>query len=702
MKRTPQLRSRLFRAVFEGSYDAIFIHEPDGRVIDVNGRVLELYGLDYREALNVRIADVSAPSAPVAGLAKIWEEVVAGRPRYFPWKAMRPKTGEVFDVDVYLTRMPIGRRQVILAHVRDMSRQREAEQRLKLFERVFESSAEGITITDPDGTIVAVNDAFVAITGYPRQEAIGRNPRILKSEHHDEGFYRNMWESLTTSGSWSGEIWNRNKAGEAYPEWLSIGAIRDEEGVVTHYVAVFHDISDSKRREERIRHQAMHDPLTGLPNRSLLLDRLAVAIQRSRRGNDALSVLFFDLDNFKQVNDSLGHAAGDELLRQVAGRVSALVRGEDTVARLGGDEFVVVLGDTGDADQARVVAGRIVESLSAPFHLRGQVVYVSASIGISRFPDDGSRAEELIQLADSAMYRSKDRGKGVWTFYRPDVPSVAPAIRRSEHVSPEERLRSALARDEITVAFQPRLGPDGALVAGAEALARWVDGQGATHLPGDFVPLAEELGMCVLLDHLVIEKSCEAALRLIGGLQTPFCLTVNISPRHLRQADLVAGVAAILERTGFPPQFLELEISERALMGRHVEFLGRLRELAGFGIRIGIDDFGTGYSSVSALRELPVTRLQIDRNFVQAIDGDGDRSRLVETVIAMARTLDLSVLAEGVETLSQLTFLTGRGLDGYQGFYFSPALSIGDFKRYMEAVVIAPAAAADKGGTQGS
>ncbi len=406
------------RVIFDGAYDAIFLHNIDGRIIDVNRQMMSLYGVTKEEALRLSIAgDYSSAKNDLSSLPDYWQQAMRGETCVFEWIARRPHDGGEFDVEVVLRKTRLPDSEVIIATVRDITERKRLEEKLLLASRVLENSSEGVVVTDAEGVIEMVNPAFTAITGYTAQEAIGKTPRILKSEHHDTAFYEQMWEKLRTDGQWAGEIWNRRKSGEAYPEWLSISAIHGSQGKIAHFISIFHDITAMKKAQAEIHFQAYHDGLTGLPNRNLFLDRLQVALNHAARHTRNLAVLFLDLDHFKKINDTLGHAAGDELLHEVARRLCEAVREEDTVSRLGGDEFTIILTSAETSAAVAVVARRILQTISRPFRLRGQDVFVGTSIGISLYPQDGTEAETLIKNADNAMYRAKQQGRNGFQFF---------------------------------------------------------------------------------------------------------------------------------------------------------------------------------------------------------------------------------------------------------------------------------------------
>ncbi len=564
-----------------------------------------------------------------------------------------------------------------LEYAEQEARRARAEDRLRQAAKVFESTREGVVVTDTRGAIIAVNRAFQEITGYAEAEVLGENPRLLKSGRHEDDFYRDMWESLLAGGHWQGEIWNRRKNGEIFPEWLTISDVRDESGAISNFVGVFADITRIKHSEEKLEHLANHDILTDLPNRLLLFSYLEHAVGRARRGGLQGAVLFIDLDRFKIVNDSLGHPAGDEILRIVAKRIGERVRDVDTLARLGGDEFVVVLEDLPRPESAADVAQDIIQLLDAPIVLSGgQEVFLGASIGISLFPGDGDDATSLIQYADAALFQAKESGRGTYRFYTEALTRAA-----NRRLEMEARLRRALERDEFVLHYQPQVSvADGRLI-GCEALLRWQPPGEALVSPLTFIPLAEETGLIRPLGEWVLRTACVQMKAWLDAGMAPITLAVNVSSRQFEQRDLPDRVAAILSETGLPAALLELEITESTIMRQGEQASAMLDALKRLGLSLSIDDFGTGYSSLAYLKRFAVDKLKIDKSFVGDITHDTGDEQIAATIIAMAKNLKLQVLAEGVETRAQLAFLERHGCDAFQGYFHSPAVPAPDFAR---------------------
>ncbi|MFA6498799.1 MAG: EAL domain-containing protein [Desulfurivibrionaceae bacterium] len=558
-----------------------------------------------------------------------------------------------------------GRAVQLMGIIQDITEAKHATRQLVLSDNVFESSIEGIVITDANGVILRINRAFSDITGYGEQEALGQNPRILKSDRHESKFFTEMWQALVENGQWQGEIWNRRKDGEIYPEWLTITSIRDAQGTPVNYVGVFHDMTEVKLHEEQLRYQAHHDALTGLPNRVLFHDRLGVAMAHARRDENKVAVLFLDLDNFKRINDSLGHTVGDLLLKEVAIRLGHCLREIDSVARYGGDEFIVLFEGVAQEEDVLLAAQRIIEGLAPVVSIQGQDFYMTVSLGIAFYPEDGQDQDTLIKNADTAMYRAKESGKNTYRVFTPAMNK-----RVTEWLAVENSLRKALDRGEFFLHYQPKVDLHTGRIVGVEALVRWRRGDGEIINPADFIPMAEDTGLIVEIGDWVLGQAC-ADLGEILGKGYGIKMSVNLSPRQFRQEDLLGKIRAILAAAGIEPEGLIFEITEGSVMENERKAIVLLGELREMGAGISIDDFGTGYSSLYYLKQLPIGELKIDRRFVNDIKGYGDNMAIVVAIIAMAKSLNMRVVAEGVETEEQLHFLVKHGCDEMQGFLFS-------------------------------
>ncbi len=569
---------------------------------------------------------------------------------------------------------------------RDITEQKQAEAGLRIAATAFESQ-EGMSITDANQIILKVNKAFTRVTGYSPEEAIGQTHAFLKSDRQDDRFYQELQHSLKLNGYWEGEIWNKRKNGDIYPEWLSITTVSDTNNQIINYVSAFTDITKNKEAEENIHNLAYYDPLTALPNRRLLWERLTHAIEMERRDGKQLALLMLDLDRFKAVNDSMGHLAGDELLQQVAARIKAGLRDVDMVARLGGDEFVVLLENITHPEDAARVAEDIVADLSKPFQLLqssiihpelSRKVMISASIGISLFPQHGDNPEKLMDNADIALYRAKDEGRGCFAYFSEEFTVIA-----RERIALEVRLRRATERQELCVYYQAQIDIVSGLIIGAEALVRWQDPVHGLISPTGFIPIAEETGLILEIGAWVLRETCLQGQCWIDMGLPSITLAVNVSPHQFRRSDINALVAEVLHETGFPAARLELELTESGLMENEEKAVEVLNNLRAQGIRLAIDDFGTGYSSLSYLKRFPLDVLKIDKSFIDDIPSVQDDMEITATIIAMGHILGFKVLAEGVETLEQLAFLREKGCDAYQGFIKSKPLPAEEFAQLL-------------------
>jgi diguanylate cyclase (GGDEF)-like protein/PAS domain S-box-containing protein len=565
--------------------------------------------------------------------------------------------------------------------VTDVTVRQQLLERLRLDSAVIASTFESIMVTELDGTILSVNPAFCEITGYQPDEVIGRKPSLLKSGRQDEAFYQGMYRALAQVGHWQGQLWNRRKSGEIYPELLNISVVRDNEGRPTHYVGVATDISQIKRSEEQLVHLAHHDALTGMPNRLLLGLRIEHALEQARRARGELALLFLDLDRFKNVNDSLGHTVGDQLLLAVASRLRGVLREQDTLGRLGGDEFLVLLEQVESSMAAAKVAEHLLAALAQPFRLAsGHELFVQASIGICLYPADGDRADILIRNADTAMFRAKETGRNNYQFYTAALTRAA-----SNRLELETHIRQAIRDNAFQVWYQPIYRFADRRLIGAEALLRWPNPAGGFISPDVFVPVAEDSGLIVEIGRHVLQTACHDLRGWLDRKLAIEMLAMNLSVQQFRDAHFEHLVGREIASAGVPSGLLELEITERGLMDLGAETLRKLEALKSLGVRLAIDDFGTGYSSLTYLKRMPVDKLKIDRSFVRELPHDSSDAAIVHTIVAIARTLGLRVLAEGVETAEQLAFLRAAGCDECQGFLFGPAVPADQFAEQIRA-----------------
>lgn len=543
-----------------------------------------------------------------------------------------------------------------------------------LWHTVFEYSLEGVIMTDVWGSILKVNPAFTKVTGYSADECLGKTPRLLKSGMHDAAFYQKMWDSIHTTGLWQSEIWNRRKNGEAYLQWLTIRAITNDAGDPSHYVAIFHDITDIKRHQEQIAYQSHHDALTGLPNRQLFQDHLNMALAHARRNALKIGVLFLDLDNFKKINDSLGHHLGDLLLQKVAIRLKQCCRCEDTVARFGGDEFMILFPDIKENGHHLLeLVQRLLQVFATPFLLRNHEVTFTASIGVTVYPEDGEDVATLIKNAELAMYRAKEYGRNTYMLYTKTMYTLA-----VERMELETSLRNALKNQEFRVYYQPQINLSTGMVSGTEALVRWQRSASELVPPDRFIPLAEETGLILPLGEWVLRTACEQTKTWHEAGFPWLTVAVNLSARQFQDKCLVRLVREVLDDARLEPRFLRLEITENTLMKNMELATNIMYALERIGVYLSIDDFGTGYSSLSYLKCFPLKEIKIDKSFVREIPEHQDDVAIARAILSLAHSLNLRVLAEGVETHRQLDFMRQYRCDEIQGYVFSQPICADD------------------------
>ncbi len=570
----------------------------------------------------------------------------------------------------------------LIGTLQDITERKQAEADLRVAAVAFESQ-QAMMITDRNAIILRVNRAFTEITGYTAEEAVGRNPSLLKSGRHDAAFFRALWESIARTGNWQGEIWDKRKNGEEYPLWLTISTVRNGSGEVTHYVGAQYDITERKNAEEKINELAFYDPLTALPNRTLLLDRLRQIMTASLRNNRYCALLLIDLDHFKTLNDTLGHDMGDLLLQQVAQRLTACVRADDTVARLGGDEFVVVLTNLATekseaATHTELVGEKILAALNRNYALREVTHHSTPSIGATLFVGQQIEIESLLKQADLAMYRSKEEGRNALRFFDPDMERVV-----MKRAALEKDLRVAIEENQFELHYQPQIS--GGALTGVEALVRWRNPQRGLVSPAEFIPLAEETGLILALGLWVMETACrQLAAWAALPEKAELTIAVNVNAHQLRQPDFVDRVISVLDKTGANPRRLKLELTESMLVSNVEEVIEKMFALRFLGVGFSLDDFGTGYSSLSYLKRLPLDQLKIDQSFVRDVLVDPNDAAIAKTVIALAQSLGLAVIAEGVETEAQRDFLATAGCLSYQGYFFSRPLPLNEFEKYAQ------------------
>lgn len=555
----------------------------------------------------------------------------------------------------------------LVGAVVDITDRKLYENELRLAQTVFETTSEAIVVTDAHNRIQAVNPSFTHVTGYTEDEVVGRDPGFLSSGRQDKAFYHKMWLQLSQNGHWHGEIWNRRKNGDLYAEWLSISAVHNENHETTQYVAVFSDITKRIKAEELIRHQANYDALTNLPNRNLFLDRLSRSMMRAKRHKTQVALMFLDLDRFKSVNDTLGHNVGDLLLQEAAVRISTCVRETDTVSRLGGDEFTVIIPDLHHVNDIEKIANKILYQLAQPFSLAGHEIFVSGSVGVTVFPDDGQDLEVLLRNADTAMYRAKEGGRNDFRFFTQEMNAEA-----HEQMVLEREIRKAIKNEEFIVYYQPVMDVKQGRIVSCEALVRWQHPVKGLIAPNDFIGIAEETGLIDGIGHLVLKQVCQ---QIQAWKKDPVMkdirVAVNLSPHQLRNRNLVHDIEKMLLRYEISAGALAFEITETLVMQDPEGTAVLLDDIQALGIKIYLDDFGTGYSSLNYLKRFSFDVLKIDRSFIMDVEVDSGDAALVEAIIVMAHKLGIKVVAEGVETENQRKFVTQQECDLIQGFYYS-------------------------------
>lgn len=666
------------RQIIDQISDSVIAMDLQGYITSWNKGAENLFGYTAEESIGKNIIFLYADEEEDDSL--LYQDLFEKGGREMVVRR-RKKSGEIFwaSLSLSLTHGLDGNPAGMIGYLIDITERLQAEEQLRLQAAIFEHCGEGIIVTDPAGVVVSVNRAFTKITGYAPEEVMGKTPEILRSPLHDEDFSLDVYASLSSTGHWIGEAWGRRKNGDSFPAWVSVSSVHGKDGVIAYYFAVFTDIAERKNAEQQIYRLAYFDMLTGLPNRAMLFTHLKQALAEAHRNSLHGAVLFIDLNRFKQINDSLGHDAGDLLLKEAGLRLAGCVREEDVVARIGGDEFVVALFDIAKREHAAVVAEKILDRLSLPIMVNGHELLVSASIGISVYPDDGSDAETLIKCADAAMYGAKQGNSPEgFTFFSRDMNQ-----RSLERLQLENNLRRALERKELLLHYQPQLDLASGRIVGAEVLLRWNRGGTTMISPAQFIPIAEETGLINPIGEWILDTVCaknkqwqEAGLPIVK-------LAVNISARQFRQ-HLPQLVEQVLNRHGLDSSYLELEITESVIMQNAERVISMMADFQRLGVTLSLDDFGTGYSSLSYLKRFPIDTLKIDQSFVRGLPDDSDDTAIAKAIISLARNLGLRVIAEGVETAQQLDFLRTAGCDEIQGYYYSRPLPEEDFIRFLQ------------------
>ncbi|HEY8158089.1 MAG TPA: EAL domain-containing protein [Methylobacter sp.] len=686
-----QAFSRFVDRVMDTIDDLLIIIDTEGRILRLNTAVERELGYSEDELLGTCIDELLTP---------LERQQLAEQLPALPWPARsvlletirlngyytcehellgknRGNTKPIYWLKSSLLHSEQGKLEGAVVTALNITELKNRETQLRLSAKVFENSSEAIFITDPQGTILEVNAAFCSMSGYERSEIIGRNPRVFKSKLHDQPFYKRMWQSLLDEGGWKGEIWDRRKNGELCPMLLSINAVTDQRGQLTHYVAISTDISYQKQTEQELKQLAYYDVLTNLPNRSLFKERFEHEISLAQRSNKRIALFFLDLDHFKDVNDTMGHWAGDCLLQIIAARIQSCLRATDTVARMGGDEFTIILPGLSGITDATELARKLVEAVIKPVQIKDHIVFVGVSIGIAVFPDDGNDFYTLTKHADTAMYASKAKGRGMFHYFEAGMNEAA-----HQRLLLENALRLALEQEEFQLYYQPKADSSLSCITGAEALVRWKRPGFGIIPPDRFIAIAEETALIIPLGTWILKTACLQA-NVWGNKLAGFRLAINLSPRQLLAEDFIAILDSVLAETGTNPEWIELEVTESLIMHDIEKATERLHQIRKRGIHVAMDDFGTGYSSLSYLQKLPIQSLKIDRSFIKAYINDpaSSEAAFIKTIVSLGQVLNMRVVAEGVETESQLTLLQSYGCHEIQGYYLSPPLPADEFQR---------------------
>ncbi|TAN43842.1 MAG: bifunctional diguanylate cyclase/phosphodiesterase [Nitrospirae bacterium] len=684
-----------FRAMSDAAQDAVIMADNEGRAMFWNKSAERIFGYSADEAVGKGIHELIIPFqqrerhlAGFAGFRSTGSGPLIGTTTEVP---ALTKVGAEILVEISLSAVVLNGKWCAIAIVRDVTEHKRAEEEMKKLSAAVERSSDWVLITDRNGAIEYANAAVETISGFTREELRGKTPRILKSGKHDEHFYENLWATLLKGDTFQAIITNRNKSGGLFELFHTITPLKDNAGAITHFISIAKDLTQLQLLEEKVYRLAYYDDLTGLPNRAFQRELLKRTIEYAKRYRQTFGVLFIDLDNFKRINDSLGHDSGDLLLKSVAQRLSETLRKsdhlararseeeKDIVARLGGDEFLAILPNLREAQAAARVAGRILKDLASPFDLAGREVFITASVGVSVYPDDGGDIEGLLKNADVAMYRAKDEGKNGYRFYSKSMNAMV-----SEILTIETEIRKAIDRNEFVMYYQPKLDAHTKAVTGMEALIRWRHPVHGLLMPGRFIPVAETSDLIAKIGEFSLRAACLQMRRWYDAGFRKLSVAVNVSGRQFSQGNLLEVVGGTLAETGLPAECLELEITESTIMRNPDEAVRSLLELKGRGIKIAIDDFGTGYSSLNYLKQLPLDFLKVDYSFVKNLVTSHNDRAIIRAVIALAHSLNLRVIAEGVETPEQSSFLTEQGCDELQGFLFSKAVPAEEFVWLLE------------------
>lgn len=657
----------------------IWHKDTNNRIIRVNQQVEKDFGMTKEDFLGK-----SAEELFPAYSAKYYEDDLAvihsGKPKIGIIEQMNNTKGETLWVST--SKIPTTNSEGVVTGlvvlVLDITEIKKIEQQIPIWAKIFESSGEAISVTDAENRFVAVNRAFSLATGYSADEIIGKEPSLLKSGHHDNLFYQNMWASINQTGSWQGEIWEKRKDGVMYLKWLRIDQIKNGEGKLINYLARFADISEKKATEERLRYLDRHDALTGLPNRKELEKQLLAEIEKAHRKGKRVGVISLDLDRFKNINDSLGHQVGDAFLKELAKRLLAISNKASVIARFGGDSFIFIVPDIFQKDELIAVIHDVRSAFDEPLLYDGLELSVTASIGVSIFPDDGDTADVLIRNADTAMHRVKDNGRNFYDFFEANMNEYA-----SERLMLENDLRRALERKEFVLFYQPQIASETEQVIGVEALIRWMHPTRQLVVPGDFITILEETGLIIPIGKWVLSEACRQHRQWMDEGLPPIPISVNISAIQFHDKDFLPMLSEVVKDSGIEPGYLDLEVTESVVMRQPEFVIKQLESIKGMGIGLSLDDFGTGFSSLSYLRYFPLDRLKIDQSFVRGLTSESVNEAIIKSVVALGKSLKIKTIAEGVETADELNALRKLDCDELQGYYFAKPLSSEEFIKWF-------------------
>ena len=674
-----QASGEIYRATFNQAAVGIARVSPAGVFIEVNKRIADIVGYSQSELMALSFQDITYPDDLDVDLANVDKMLMGDIDSYSMEKRYLRKSGEVLWVNltVALARNPDGSPKYFISVVEDINARKQGEMQLRKMTMAVEQSPTTIVITDLDANIEYANTTFTKVTGYTLEEALGKNPRILQSGQTPKATYDDMWAHLTAGKEWHGELINRRKDGSEYIESAIISPIRQADGKITNYLAIKQDITAKRRDEERIEQLAHFDVLTDLPNRSLLNERFSYALSLAQRSGEQMAVMFLDIDHFKNINDTLGHSVGDKFLIEVAHRLKATLREEDTVSRLGGDEFILVFPGT-DADAAAIIANKLIQAVSQAYQIEQHELIGTPSIGIAIYPDDGDNFEDLLKNADTAMYRVKQDSRNDFRFFTTEMQSHS-----ERNLQLVNAMRHALARNEFHLQYQPQVTLRDGHIIGAEALLRWQHPELGAVSPAEFIPIAEDSGQIIPIGEWVLRTAVKQMKDWLDSDLPPMVIAVNLSAVQFRQPNLPELVTRILEEAQLSPEYLELELTEAVAMDDPQAAISVMDKLFDRGIHMSIDDFGTGYSSLSYLKRFKVYKLKIDQSFVRDISDDPEDKAIVTAIINLASSLGMHTIAEGVETASQLAFLRLQGCGEVQGYYFSKPLHAEDFDTFV-------------------